>query len=160
MKRVFGTVGFGVGLLTALLTHCDGAAWTQVNLRTVIDDGGSNELRAVAKYGDQRLIVNARLKSVGLKKQTELRGSASSVGVGFKTQGQTQTREVNVQYPYAVLTPGDGRTGFALCFFSPDDVQEAAQLRPGGPVKLSGRFQEFMRVKGETVLVLNACSVE
>lgn len=149
-----------MGLLLALLTNCGSAAWPQVNLRTVIDEGRSNELGAVAKYSDHRLIVSARLKSVGLKKQTELRGSGSAVHVGFTTSGQSEAREVNVQYPYAVLTPGDGQSGIALCFFNPEDVQEAAQLRPGGPVKLSGRFQEFMRVKGETVLVLNGCSVE
>jgi hypothetical protein len=117
----------------------------------------ANEMRAVADYQGEQLRVAAVITSTGLKKVERL----VSKGLAIGYMAEWSTAKKTTTYPY--ITARDpsrpqGGGGELLCFFSPSDMSEIAELSPGAQVIVSGQFQEF--TEGGAKLVLHSCELE
>ncbi len=134
----------------------------QINLRTVLDEAQSNELRPTAELHGRQLLISGEVESTGVKHQgrTDIHMDGATLfwngGMAFSTAHTNQASEV---IPYAVLSPGDGEKGRCVCFFYEHELQAVAALEQGAHVVVHATLERFAK-QGEQELLIADCTLQ
>lgn len=130
-----------------------------VHVGAMLQDVRTNELAALAKYKDTRLLLGGVVLASGARRVEKLRAEHSypSVWGGWSSELKSTAEH----YPYVYIAGPDGPgQGVVLCYFSPDDVEQVSLLTRGTNVEVSGVFQEPAHTSRGLEVVFYACEVE
>ena len=145
MRRVFGAFGVcGVIGVLSLVAGC-ATALPEMTAPALVARGEQNLVKAQRDLAGRWVVVKGVIDEMTLA----TRESAVAYGYGYSASAHIEKE----QLPVAVLHPGT-----VLCYFEPDDIDLAADLRKGDSVTLTCVVDSFRVDKGDVLAVLGSCS--
>jgi hypothetical protein len=121
----------------------------------------ANELRAIAKYRDERVLISGRIQEVGVHKVTQVVGTQQGMYGWGLYSSEVSVSEQRVPYPYVMLAgPDQTHRDAAICYFAIEHTATVAELKRGSSVTLECEVQSF-HVEGNDVFpVLRVCTLK
>lgn len=120
------------------------------SVSALTSEARANELAAYANYRGSRLRVVGRVVSMGLRGARKPAASPRDV---------PSERDAA---PFVYLADPARRTAdVALCWFSPDDLEQVSSITPNQEITVSCSFQAFAPMgRGAMQVVLHTCTLE
>jgi hypothetical protein len=129
-------------LVLALVPACLAQHLTSA---TLASQAAANPIAAQRDFAGTSVVVR------GVVQQSTLVARNRVVVSGYPYYGMSAT-SLNEQMAVVVLDPGT-----VLCYFEPEHIDEAADLKDGTTVDLSGRVESIRVEQGRALAVVQSC---